>query len=268
MVVTRSSSRSCGDEEDDSEHMEDDPPNPLDPPGPPVPPVPILNDLSSRQEVYRVGSVGPFVIFFRTKYKPLQVLDISQDLGDRYKSVTVIQKVRKDILRVVVGSLKEANEIACCELFTKKFHVYVPSRNVEIDGVVTEPSLEREHFIRHEVGRFKDPRLYDVKILDCRPMHSARLVEGETKYSATGSFRVTFAGSALPNHVVVDRVRLPVRLFVPRVMNCLNCKQLGHTATHCSNKARCGKCGEHHRDEACDKSTETCIYCGQTPHEL
>ena len=51
-------------------------------------------------------------------------------------------------------------------------------------------------------------------------------------------------------------------------MNCLKCKQLGHTATHCCNKARCGKCGENHVDVSCSKDTEKCIYCGETPHEL
>ena len=102
---------------------------------------------------------------------------------------SVIQKVRRDKLRVVVGSLKEANEIASCKNFTNEYRVYVPSRSVEIDGVVTEPSLSREDFIKYGVGRFKDPRLYDVKILDCKPMHTARLVEGETKYIPTNSFR-------------------------------------------------------------------------------
>ncbi|XP_055527311.1 uncharacterized protein LOC129719922 [Wyeomyia smithii] len=61
---------------------------------------------------------------------------------------------------------------------------------------------------------------------------------------------------------------LLVRLFVPRVMNCTKCKQLGHTASHCGNKERCGKCGEQHADDACDKDAEKCLHCGQTPHEL
>ena len=143
--------------------MDDDLPNP---------PVPTLNTPSLRRKVYPAGSVGPWVVFFRTKDKPLKVLQISQDLGKRFKSVTAIHKVRPDKLKVVCGSLKEANEIACCKHFTEEYRVYVPSRSVEIDGVVVEPSLTREDFIKYGVGRFKDPRLYDVKILDCRPMHA------------------------------------------------------------------------------------------------
>ena len=34
----------------------------------------------------------------------------------------------------------------------------------------------------------RQKRLHDVKILDCRPMHTARLVGGETKYSAQARF--------------------------------------------------------------------------------
>ena len=99
-------------------------------------------------------------------------------------------------------------------------------------------------------------------------MYSVSVAGDKKTYSLSDSFRVTFAGSALPSHVVIDKVRLPVRLFIPRVMNCLNCKQLGHTASHCCNKARCSKCGENHADDSCRKGAEKCIYCGETPHEL
>ena len=51
-------------------------------------------------------------------------------------------------------------------------------------------------------------------------------------------------------------------------MNCLNCKQLGHTAAYCCNKARCGKCGENHADDSCSKNAEKCIHCGESQHEL
>ena len=67
---------------------------------------------------------------------------------------------------MVVGSLKEANEIVCCRDFTDEYRIYVPSRSVEIDGVVTDPSLSRKDLIKYRVGRFKDPRRYDVNILD------------------------------------------------------------------------------------------------------
>ena len=139
---------------------------------------------------------------------------------------------------------------------------------VEIDGVVTESELSVDDILSIGFGRFKDSNIQNVKILDCKQLHSVSVDKGVKKYTPSDSFRVTFAGSALPSHIDVNRVRLPVRLFVPRIMNCLNCKQLGHTATHCCNKARCGKCGENHGDDSCKKEAEKCLYCGETPHEL
>ena len=61
--------------------------------------------------------------------------------------MTAIQKVRPDKLQV--DCLLRA--------FTDEYRDYVPSRSVEIDGVVTEPSLSREDFIKYGVGRLKTP---------------------------------------------------------------------------------------------------------------
>ena len=235
--------------------------------------VPRKNDQSVRKNPPRIraypnGSARPWVVFFRPKGKPLNILQISRDLVKRFSAVSDITKVRPNRLRVSVGSLKQANEIAACELFTREYHVYVPSREVEIDGVVSESSLTCEDLMQYGIGRFKDPMLQPVKILECKQLYSVSVAGGKKTYSPSGSFRVTFAGSALPSHVVIDKVRLPVRLFIPRVMNCLNCKQLGHTASHCCSKARCGKCGEHHADNTCSKDAEKCVYCGEAPHEL
>ena len=209
-----------------------------------------------RIRAYPEGSSGPWVVFFRPKGKPLNVLQISRDLTKRFSAVSDITKVRPNRLRVSVTSLKQANEIAACELFTREYHVYVPSREVEIDGVVSEGSLTCEDLLQFGIGRFKDSQLQPVKILECKQLYSVSVAGDKKTYSRSDSFRVTFAGSALPSHVVIDKVRLPVRLFISRVMNCLNCKQLGHTATNYCNKARCSKCGENHTDDSCIKGTE------------
>lgn len=225
-----------------------------------------------RVRLYPDGSSGPLVVYFRPKAVPkaksLNIIQISKDLTSHYKGVIEISKVRPNKLRVVVNDLKQANDIASSELFTREYRVYVPARDVEIDGVVTDPSLTVEHLLESGVGCFKNTSLPEVKILDCKQLRSVSLVGGVKTYTPSDSFRVTFAGSALPSHVSIHRVRVPVRLYVPRVMNCLNCKQLGHTAAYCCNKARCGKCGENHADDSCSDDTEKCVYCGETQHEL
>ncbi|EDS29472.1 conserved hypothetical protein [Culex quinquefasciatus] len=78
------------------------------------------------------------------------------------------------------------------------------------------------------------------------PAHKVE-IDGVKKFIPSASFRVTFAGSALPDYIELYKLRLPVRLYVPRVMSCENCQQLGNTKTYCSNKSKCSKCAGPHK---------------------
>lgn len=210
--------------------------------------------FSPRIKSYPENSKGPWVVYFRPKKKPLNVLQIAKDLNRRFSAVQDIDKIPPNRLRVVVTNRKQANEIVAHQLFTLEYNVYIPARDVEIEGVVNDESLNRNDLLTG-AGQFKNRALPQVKILDCRQLGSSN------------TFRVTFEGSALPHYVVIGNLRLPVRLFVPRVMNCLNCNQLGHTADYCSNK-RCSACGENHKDASCKVAASKCIHCGEDPHEL
>lgn len=225
------------------------------------------SSTTPRPKAYPPNSGGPFVVFFRPKGKKLNTSQISKDLAKRFSSLIRIDTVGTSKLRVTVSDRKQANEIVTCELFTLEYRVYLPSNEVEISGVVTEGSLTCDE-IKQGSGCFKNPSLPPVQILDCRQMHSV-LREGEKKvFSLSDSFCVTFSGSALPDFVVIGKLRLPIRLYVPKMMNCTNCKQLGHTAQYCCNKPRCSSCGERHSDGAC-KTPPKCVYCnGDSPHAL
>ena len=222
-----------------------------------------------RVRTYPSDFAGPFYVFFRSKGekgKPLNVLQITRDLKRLFSAVTLIEKVGNKV-RVSVGNAKQANEIARSELFLREWNVYVPSRDVEVVGVVTEESLTASD-LQQGVGVFKNSALPEVKILDCRQLSSVSLKDGKKIYSPSSSFRVTFEGSTLPKYVSIGCLRLPVRLFVPRVWTCQNCQQLGHSTSYCGNKARCTKCGEDHAADACQVSEQMCVYCKQSPHEL
>ena len=240
----------------------------------PKPPDPFstVSSIPSRVKLYPDGSTGSFVVYFRPKIgpksKPLNIIQISKDLESHFKSIIEISKVRPNKLRVVVKDLTQANKIATSEFFTREYHVYVPARDVEIDGVVTDSSLSSEFLLKDGVGYFKNTSIPTVKILDCQQLRSVSFVEGKKIYSPSDSFRVTFAGSALPSHISIHNVLVPVRLYIPRVMNCTNCKQLGHTSAYCCNKSRCGKCGGNHLDDSCNQENNSCYYCGETKHEL
>lgn len=235
---------------------EDDPfADPLvDPPADPPADPPSISTISTRIKKYPENSKGPWVVYFRPKKKPLNVLQISKDLTKRFSAVRDIEKIPPNRLRVVVTNRKQANEIVAHQLFTLEYNVYIPARDVEIEGVVNDESLTKDDLLAGS-GQFRNRALPQVKIVDCRQLGNS------------STFRVTFEGSALPHYVVIGNLRLPVRLFVPRVMNCLNCNQLGHTADYCSNK-RCSACGENHKDASCKAAESKCVHCGGDPHEL
>ena len=113
--------------------------------------------------------------------------------------------MRPNKLRVVVSILKQANEIASHELFTREYRVYIPAKDVEIDGVVTEGSLTVDDILRHGVGCFKNPLIQDVKILDVKQLHSVfsirRIRTAKLHLFGQGSSACTpvrTAGHALP----------------------------------------------------------------------
>jgi Zn finger protein HypA/HybF involved in hydrogenase expression len=225
--------------------------------------------LDYRPRAYPDDSTGPWVVYFQPKTKPLNVVQISADLTRRYSAISHISMIRKNKMCVTVTSLKQANEIAVSPFYTLEYRVYIPARKVEIQGVVTETSLTPDILEKQGVGRFKNPLLPPVKILEVKQLGSVSVSEGKKSFTPTASFRVTFAGSALPQFVELGKLRLPIRLFVPKVMSCENCRQLGHTASHCGNKARCPKCGERHEDGGCKQSAPICLHCKQAPpHDL
>ncbi|XP_055636201.1 uncharacterized protein LOC129775454 [Toxorhynchites rutilus septentrionalis] len=223
--------------------------------------------IVARTRYYQSTSKGPWVVFFRPKGKSLRTLDISRDLLRQFSGVS-IHKERPDKLRVEALTFDVANKIVDHEAFNREYHIYIPSREVEIEGVVTDASLSVDE-LKKASGSFKNSMIGDlVKILDVRNLHSASLEENKKVYKPSHSFRITFAGSVLPNNVKVENIFFPVRLFVPRVYNCTNCKKLGHSFSHCGNKFRCGKCGEKHSEDSCTQTVEKCIHCGENPHPL
>lgn len=137
----------------------------------------------------------------------------------------------------------------------------------QVEGKIIDACLTCAD-IKTGKGRFEDRSIPDVDILDCKRLQTATM-EGDKKvFSPSASFRVTFPGSILPKFVLIENVFYPVRLFVPKVYNCTKCKQLGHSAAHCDNKPRCGKCGQAHNEDSCEQVATKCAYCSKDIHAL
>ncbi|XP_055633350.1 uncharacterized protein LOC129773729 [Toxorhynchites rutilus septentrionalis] len=154
---------------------------------------------------------GPWVVFFRPKPngKGLNVIQIMKDLT-RDTSVEEIFKVRPNKLRVVVSERKDANEIVADKHFILEYRVWIPSNDVEIGGVITETGLTCEKIRSEGAGKFKKLPSAEVIILDCRQLGKVSQEKEITKFTPSDSFRVTFAGSALPDYVMALRVKYRV----------------------------------------------------------
>lgn len=224
------------------------------------------NDIIARTRFYQPSSPGPWVVYFRRKCKPLNMLSISRELTRKYPG-TVIHQVKASKLRVTAPSYKAANEIAQHEAFTVEYAVYVPAREVEVEGKILDEMLTCED-IKTGFGRFKNRSIPDVAILDCKRLSKVSMEGNKKVYSPSAFFRVTFPGSVLPEFVVIDGGFYPVHLFRPKVFNCTKCKQFGHSDSFCDNKPRCGKCNQAHLEDSCTQEAEKCSYCGGDPHDL
>ncbi|XP_062703654.1 uncharacterized protein LOC134286101 [Aedes albopictus] len=186
------------------------------------------------------------------------------DLKKSFRGILEVDSPSRDKLRVTVSDRDQANRIVNYELFTREYKTYLPSLEIECQGVVNDDSLTRASILSG-AGGFKNRAVPLVPVLDAVQMNKAQ-PDGSTKPSK--SIRVTFPGSALPSVLVIGLLRLPVRLYEPKVMHCEKCRQLGHTALYCSNKPRCGMCGEQHAEDPCNTEPK-CVTCGETPpHEL
>ncbi|XP_055528507.1 uncharacterized protein LOC129720786 [Wyeomyia smithii] len=220
----------------------------------------------TRVKKYQEGQPGlRWVVFFRPKNKPLKVEQICKALRTKYSSLIEVYKVKADKLKATFSDLGHANAVVEDQNFTIEYRVYIPARAIEIEGVITEPDLTEEEVMKG-FGYFKNPNLPKIKILECRRMYSKNNMGN---YSPNDSFRVTFEGKVLPDFFELYKLRLPVRLFIPKVMSCTNCLQLGHTKTYCSNKTKCCKCGEtKESNHACSEQEAKCSLCGGDPHKI
>ena len=79
---------------------------------------------------------------------------------------------------------------------------------------------------------------------------------------------ITFFGSCLPDYITIGPLRLGVKPFLERPLQCFNCYEYGHGRKHCSKSARCGHCsafGTHSVDEC--TSSPYCFHC-RAGHQL
>lgn len=223
-----------------------------------------LESVKKRVRQYPESITGPFEVFVRQNdsKKPINVLLISAEVHQHFKSIKEIRKVSFGKVRMVFAKQADANNVVYNERLSKLYRVYVPSEKVEIDGVIHQAELDLKDIIAKGTGKFKDPRVPSVPVLECNRLSEAQVKDNVKSYvTSSHSIRVTFSGAIIPDYLEIENVLIPVRLYTPKLMLCKKCKKYGHTESMCSNKPRCGKCGELHCEEDCKVTENVCLHC-------
>uniref|UniRef100_A0A0N8ES57 CCHC-type domain-containing protein n=1 Tax=Aedes aegypti TaxID=7159 RepID=A0A0N8ES57_AEDAE len=224
---------------------------------------------ASRVRIYPESANGPYTVFFRKIDRPLNLLLISAELNQKFKTVKEIKQVELRKIRVTMSDRNEANEVVVLPRFKGLYRVYIPSAEVEIDGVVYDEVISPEEVVKIGQGKFTNPQLPMISVLECeRLAMREEVASNEMSFKPSNAMRVTFAGTALPDYLCINGALLKVRLYSPKIMLCRKCGRLGHTSKYCSLKPRCGQCGGNHDVAACEEastSIQKCLLCME-PH--
>ena len=117
---------------------------PLPTPPNPIPPFPLTPTIP-RVRQYQDGNRKEWVVFFRPKAKPLNVVRIASDLTKNYNGVTEVRKVHQNKLRVSVNSAEQANQITRDQRFVLEYKVWTPHTSSKLTvWLLRSSSLQRK----------------------------------------------------------------------------------------------------------------------------
>lgn len=211
---------------------------------------------NSRLRYYPESVAGPYTVYI-CKLKPADKMDIikvNNYLHEHYKSVVSIKPINHMKLRIEFKNLQEANNATRDSNLNSAFNVYIPAIRVECYGtIVYTADSSAESILEFGVGKFKDPRLNTIKILE---VHRNEYKNDDNKWVHKNSVRLTFEGTLVPDYVALDNLLIRVKLYVPSVMSCANCLKYGHTVKFCNRKTRCAKCYKNHDTSGCEMLTQ------------
>jgi hypothetical protein len=233
----------------------------------PPPPPPQNNDPpivvdTSKKRIYPSDFDGRFIVYIREWKKTLPHITISRYLCNKY-TTTIIQivKVHKQKIRVECSNAFTANLLVADEVLNKEYRVSIPADVVEINGVISiSNDFNILDLVNFGAGIFGNPSIPSVEIVDAYRMRRSVLQNGKTVVIDSDMVRVTFKGRALPKMVIIFGLRVPVRLYKPKLMFCDKCQGFNHTSKFCTSPLKCGKCRELHDTASCPQGPK-CPLC-------
>jgi hypothetical protein len=199
----------------------------------------------TRIRQYGKNYKGEIIVFIHAAGDGLKTQAIYKELFNNFEFISQVTLVNKNKIKVLFKekesksreeAIEEANTLANSAL--KGCSIYIPAKLVEVQGVVSWPISEKiDDFVKSGNGKFKDPRMSNVKVLDSiRLKRKSNEASNNPGLEDTSVIIITFQGNLLPDTLEVDRLLIPVREYRRREMFCVNCRKLGHTQKMCNNK--------------------------------
>jgi hypothetical protein len=141
----------------------------------------------------------------------------------------------------------------------------------ELTAYIPQHLTEKKAIVRGVDTKLTESQLTtliesEVPVLGVRRM--TRLVEqdGEKIKIPRQTIVVTFAGLSVPKAVTINYIKCPTELYIPKVVQCLNCLRFGHISSQCNSKSRCKTCGKEHVAESECSRVKFCVYCETFDH--
>lgn len=224
-----------------------------------------------RIKKYHATHSGPFKVYLRSKNgERIKQIGTSKLLFQNFRGgINRVEQVNAFKMRITCKTRDDANMLTTSDKLSD-FRVYIPATEVETDGVI---SLDLEENL-HEIvsagrGVFLNTSFPEVKVLSAfRLSRNETDKDGKPGKSPTTAVRVTFEGTILPHRLVLNGLRIPVRLYRPLEMVCEKCLRTGHTKKYCSSQPKCAKCDAAHLTSECTvtQPRAECSLC-KTKHE-
>ena len=78
---------------------------------------------------------------------------------------------------------------------------------------------------------------------------------------ANSAILLTFSSTFLPDYITFDHLRVKVKQYRARPIQCYNCYEYGHVVTHCTKSKKCIVCSQHHQEWDKCELPSYCFHC-------
>lgn len=155
-----------------------------------------------------------------------------------------ISRKGRNCVGVEFENFTAANSLLEHDVLKKnKLEAFIPYNQVTCRGVVRniDPNISEEELLNNIESMFE--------VVQIRRMNRRVVDEnGEATTKPTATVVITFLGRTMPEKVGIYKVYEHVEVYIPPVIQCMQCGRFGHIAKNCRGKETCKRCGQPTRD--------------------